>query len=203
MKKCSPDFRLPIILAIAHLLLYFTYQNNDVFWYIYTAAILYLISMAIIHEKMDDFLPFSKYILWGLLSGIFLYGIFWTGRMLLGFGFSELVADVKSLYRHYSPLMIWHYLVLILIIIPGEEVFWRGFVQKRLTRYFSQKLSIVLSALMYAFPMIYAENTVLVIAGITGGLMWGWLYAWKKSLPAVIVSHIVFDFLLLEFLPLG
>ena len=39
-------------------------------------------------------------------------------------------------------------LVLMFIIIPGEEIFWRGFIQKRLMNYMNIKVAILLSVLL-------------------------------------------------------
>ena len=40
------------------------------------------------------------------------------------------------------------------------------------------------------------------LAAIVAGLIWGALYEWKKSLPLVIVSHLVFVLLLFLILPI-
>jgi membrane protease YdiL (CAAX protease family) len=88
------------------------------------------------------------------------------------------------------------------VAAPGEELFWRGFVQKRLLHYFGPYMSIFIGALLYASVHIYSGTLILMLAAFFSGLMWGALYLWKRSMPLVIVSHIVFDIMIFIILPL-
>lgn len=202
MKTWHADRRLIFGILIAHFLLFFTFDDKAVFWYIFTASMLVLISYSIIHEQIEDNEPTFSFLWIGILSGIGLFGLFWFGSImidLLNLPFSN---QVSRLYSRFSPDIFWHYLVLVLIIAPGEEIFWRGFVQKRLFKYGNSKLTIALSVLLYASVHLYSGEFILVLAAIIAGLVWSSLYAWKRSLPLVIVSHIVFDLLLFVFMPL-
>ncbi len=89
-----------------------------------------------------------------------------------------------------------------LIAAPGEELFWRGYVQKRLFKYCGPKTSIVIGALLYASVHLYSKTFLLIFAAFISGMIWGTLYMWKKSMPLVIVSHIVFDIMIFMILPL-
>lgn len=202
MKKNVADLRLFLGLICAHILLNITYDDKAVFWYIFTATILFLVSIAILSERMDDELSILPYLLYGVLSGALLYSVFWIGYNIMKlFDISPLVNDVAKLYNIYAPQMIWQYVVLLFIIIPGEEIFWRGFIHKRISRLFHKKWGIPLSAFMYTLPLIYSGNKALLVAGFVAGLFWGFLYEWKKSLPLVIISHLTFDLLLLYIFP--
>ncbi|WP_240338517.1 CPBP family intramembrane glutamic endopeptidase [Peribacillus alkalitolerans] len=205
MSKFATDIRLIGGLIAAHILLFFSYHESPVvFWHLYTATSLFLISIAIISEKMDDQLPIATYLSYGIISGFLLYGLFWIGNLLVKTGGMRYFTNrIEELYTSYSPTMAWHFALLILIIIPGEEIFWRGLVQKRLYLYFSNPIYIIgLSAVLYSFPLLYAQNLVLVIAGLVCGIVWAGLYHWRRSIPLVIISHLVFDLLLLKILPL-
>lgn len=202
MKNWMADRRFIFGILIAHLLLFFTFEDKTVFWYIFTASMLILISYSIIHEEIEDNTSAFSFITAGVLSGIGLYGLFWFGTLLIDLLNLPFASQISLLYSKFSPQIFWHYLVLVIIIAPGEEIFWRGFIQKRLHKYFSLKKSIVFSVLLYASVHFYSGHAILVLAAIIAGFAWSALYAWKKSLPLVIISHIVFDLLLFVFLPL-
>jgi uncharacterized protein len=202
MKNSFLDVRLITGFVIAHALMYFTFHDRAIFWYIFTGSLLILITYAMFQEAVEDEASFFKYISLGTISGLILYLLFWLGVQafdLLNLPFEK---SIKKLYRWYAPALFWQYLALILVAAPGEELFWRGFVQKRLLRYFSPFKSILIAALLYASVHIYSGTLILMLAAFLSGLMWGALYLWKKSMPLVIVSHIVFDIMIFIILPL-
>jgi len=41
-----------------------------------------------------------------------------------------------------------------------------------------------------------------MVAALIASLIWGFLYEWRKSMPLVIVAHVVFVLLLFLVLPL-
>ncbi|MDQ0214839.1 membrane protease YdiL (CAAX protease family) [Oikeobacillus pervagus] len=201
MKDCTKDWRLISSIVLAHILLYITFSDKDIFWYIYTAANLFFISFAIVSEQIDDKQKTSNYLLYGILSGLALYGLFWIGDWLLSILPTNWDREVSRIYKLYSPEFFWHYIVLILVFIPGEEIFWRGFVQKRLSIYFNQWTALIVSSLLYASIFIYADKMIWMIAAFFAGICWGLLYIWKKSIPMLIISHLVFDLLVIVLLP--
>jgi uncharacterized protein len=196
------DFRLITGLIISHGLMYFTFYDRAIFWYIFTGSLLFLITYAMFQEAVDDEASFFKYLTIGTVSGLILYLVFWMGIQafdLLNLPFGN---SVNKLYRWFAPELFWQYLALILVAAPGEELFWRGFVQKRLLHYFGPFMSIFIGALLYASVHIYSGTLILMLAAFLSGLMWGALYLWKRSMPLVIVSHIVFDIMIFIILPL-
>ena len=202
MKNSFFDFRLITGVIIAHALMYFTFYDRTIFWYIFTGSLLILITYAMFQEAVEDEASFFKYISIGTISGLILYLLFWLGVQafdLLNLPFEN---SIKKLYRWFAPALFWQYLSLILVAAPGEELFWRGFVQKRLLRYFGPSKSILIASLLYASVHIYSGTLILMLAAFLSGLMWGALYLWKKSMPLVIVSHIVFDIMIFIILPL-
>jgi uncharacterized protein len=197
------DYRLIIGFLLAHLLLFISFYDEAIFWYMFTASYLILISYAIVHVELDDESAFFSYAGLGIISGVLLFALFWFGQKGLDFLHFPYRSSMNDLYKWFSPSMFWHYLALILIAVPGEEIFWRGFVQKRILKYTSVKLGIVLSAVMYASVHLYSGQWLLMFAALVAGLFWGGLYTWKRSMPLVIVSHLLFDLLLFVFMPLN
>lgn len=201
MMKFVTDTKLMIGFLLAHLLLYLTFSDKNVFWYIFTASMLFLITYSILNENIKDEASLKTYLIYGIISGFLLFGLFWTGNALIELLNLPFSNQVAKLYSRLSPTINWHYIVLLLIIIPGEEIFWRGFVQQRLMRYTNVWPSIFISAILYASVHIYSGSYMLPFAALIAGLFWSWLYAWKRSIPLVIVSHLIFDLFLLVIFP--
>lgn len=196
------DLRLIAGLVIAHILMYFTFQDRAIFWYIFSGSILVLITFAMFQEAVDDEVALFKYISLGVISGLLIYLLFWLGFQVIDIFNLPFEKSIKKLYRWFAPSQFWHYLALILVAAPGEELFWRGFIQKRLMRYFGPVASIFVGAILYASAHIYSGTFILMLAAFVSGLIWGALYLWKKSMPLVIVSHIIFDIMIFLILPL-
>lgn len=196
------DTRMVISILLAHLLLFITFQEKSVFWYLLTASLMFLITFAILHEELEDKQPFYIYVTYGLISGVCLFIIFFFGNILLHALDLPFIGSVAKLYKQMSPSQIWQYIVLLLIIIPGEEIFWRGFILKRLLRRMKFAPSIIIATLLYTSVNLYSGSSHLILASITAGLFWSSLYVWKRSVPLLIVSHLVFDLLLLVLFPL-
>lgn len=196
------DPRLITGLIISHALMYFTFYDRAIFWYIFTGSLLVLITYAMFQEAVDDEASFFKYLSIGTVSGLILYLVFWMGIQAFDLLNLPVGNSVNKLYRWFAPELFWQYLALILVAAPGEELFWRGFVQKRLLHYFEPLTSISIGALLYGSVHIYSGTPILMLAAFLSGLMWGTLYLWKRSMPLVIVSHIVFDIMIFIILPL-
>ncbi len=109
---------------------------------------LFLLSFVIFNDDLKKEFSFVKGILPGIFSGIVLYIIFYIGAFIIKVMPGGLENSVEAAFNKYSThsLIIW--LLLIVAIIPGEEIFWRGFVLKRLNHYFNPWFSNVFAALL-------------------------------------------------------
>lgn len=196
------DLRLILGIIIAHLLLFFTFQDRAIFWYILSASLLLLITYATSQGHLDDEIPFSSFLLPGILSGLLLFGIFWLGNWGIHVTHLPFHNSIKKLYHWFAPSQFWEYLALVLVAAPGEEIFWRGFIQKRLMNHFKPWFSVIIGSILYASVQTYSGQFILAFAAFVCGIAWGALYLWKKSMPLVIVSHLVFDIMLFIIMPL-
>jgi membrane protease YdiL (CAAX protease family) len=201
MKKFFQDPRILIGFIIAHVLLFFSFHDRAIFWYIFSGSVLVLIAYSTFQEEVDDEVSFIQFILLGTISGFLLYFVFRAG--IRGMEILQLPIDtsIKNLYNWYAPSFFWQYLALVLVAAPGEELFWRGFIQKRLSKYLNPAVSILSASILYASVHIYSGSFLLVLAAFISGFVWGYLYFFKKSMPLVIVSHIIFDLLIFIILP--
>ncbi|NHM29585.1 CPBP family intramembrane glutamic endopeptidase [Neobacillus terrae] len=202
MKATKSFWLLLVGFFIAHFLIYFSFQDKSVFWYIFTASYLLLITFTILLQEVDDETRLIPYLFYGIISGLFLYGLFWTGFQAMQWIYPPVYSSVNTLYNLFSPYQYWHYFALFLIAVPGEEIFWRGFVQKRVSKYFGKFQSVAAASILYASVHIYSGQWILILAAFLSGLVWGLLYIWKRSMPLVIISHLVFDAMVFVLYPL-
>lgn len=196
----SSKNRLIVALVLSHILLFLSFfLLNDIFWPLFTVSLLLLGSFSFSYVKWRK-LSFAQLII-GIGSGGLLYLIFYVGKVLMLYMFPQSITQVEALYQLVAPDQTWHYYSLILIIIPGEELFWRGFVQTQL-RTIHIKYPILLAALLYMSAHIYAGAFLLLIAAVLAGIVWGYLYNRTENMIVPLLSHLVFDLFLLVFFPL-
>ena len=174
------------------------------FWACMFIGIILLFLTAVIFDRqlLNLGKPKIKHLLIGILSAAILYGIFFIGNNLSSYIIPSKDAQIESVYMNRNgtnPLLI--FAVLMFVIGPGEEIFWRGFIQKKLTEKYGLK-AVVIAAVLYAAVHVVTLNFMLVMAALVCGLFWGALYYREQSLYHVIVSHALWDvtvFLLLPF----
>jgi len=122
----------------------------------------------------------------GLLSAAGLYAIFQAGdrkaRSVMPKGSKE-IGDIYALRSLRPKNEIATRLAT--VIGPAEELFWRGFVQRR--------IGAARAALTYGGAHLATGNATLVGAATVAGIYWGLLRALGMSMPALITSHVAWD----------
>lgn len=131
----------------------------------------------------------------GLLSAVFLYGVFYIGNEVstLLFDFSRPQVDnIYGMKDGENPLFLA--LALLLWIGPAEEIFWRGYVQRDIEGRTNNKWkAFFITTVIYAFVHIWAFNFMLFMAALVCGAFWGLMYTQKKNLLPLVISHAVWD----------
>jgi membrane protease YdiL (CAAX protease family) len=143
----------------------------------------------------------AKKVFLGILLAALLYAVFYVGNqflMMVSRLFPALLpdpaGDIASVYANLGGLS--PALVAFLLFFPigfGEEIFWRGFVQRRLRGRWSARSAFLLTTLLYAAIHLPTGNPVLILAALTCGLFWGGFYWATGSLVPVLVSHMFWD----------
>jgi uncharacterized protein len=126
----------------------------------------------------------------GLISAAVLYFLFYLGNALAGYIFSgaqQQVGGIYSLGDGTNKGLV--FLLLFFITGPGEEIFWRGFLQDRLMKQRGDLPGYFLTTLIYAAVHVFSGNLILVLAALVAGAFWGALYLWKRDLLVQIISH--------------
>lgn len=130
----------------------------------------------------------------GLLSAVMLWGVFWLGNYFSTMLFPFAEAQIGGIYGMKSgqnTMVVG--LLLLLLIGPAEEVFWRGYVQQRLGEKYSVAISMVAATAVYTLVHVSSFNFMLTMAAMVCGAFWGLMYCYRKNLLALIVSHAVWD----------
>jgi membrane protease YdiL (CAAX protease family) len=130
----------------------------------------------------------------GLASAAGLYGIFVLGdrmvrRLLPGGG--EQIGDVYAL-RQLGPAPELA-ARLALVIGPAEELFWRGFVNRRLQRRVGRWPGAAAGSFAYAGAHVATGNFTLFGAAGIAGAYWSALEAAGMPMGALVVSHVAWD----------
>jgi hypothetical protein len=181
------------------------------FWWWMTAAIGLLIGGAVVLDRdyvrsirADLRSEAARKIFWGILSAAALYALFfagnWASRLIFPFA-GRGIGDVYGFKAGVSPFRI--VVLMVLIIGPGEELFWRGFLQRRWQARFGPPAGLIAAALLYTLVHAGSGNPMLVLAAAVCGLYWGILYLGTGSVLLVAVSHTLWDLAVFVFFPFG
>jgi len=90
-----------------------------------------------------------------------------------------------------------------LAIAPAEELFWRGLLQQAATERFGRARGAALAAGLYGGAHICTGNPTLVGAATVAGGGWSGLAAAGVPMPALIVSHVLWDIWIFLVRPTG
>ena len=92
---------------------------------------------------------------------------------------------------------------MLVLIGPAEEIFWRGYVQRTLSRRWTPNAGFVVTTLVYALVHAASCNFMLVMAALVAGVVWGGLYRlYPQRMWAIIVSHAVWDVAVFVWFPI-
>ncbi|MGM0836648.1 MAG: CPBP family intramembrane glutamic endopeptidase [Bacillota bacterium] len=190
---------------LANILIGISFTFNGLFWLLFPLALTLLLFISLKFALQSDIslIPSIKSLLIGAITGSLLYLIFFLTYFVIKLFDFPFLSQVKELYTIVGPSEIWHYLLLVLIIVPGEEIFWRGYIQDAISKWNNGPAGVMIAACLYAFAHLWSGNLMLVAAAFTAGIVWGALFEWKRSLVLIIISHLVFDIWLLVVMPLN
>jgi len=143
-------------------------------------------------------------LLLGVLSACALYGVFMAGNALSRLILPFAGEGIRQVYGFKQGASLTRMALLMTFLIgPGEELFWRGFLQRRWQRRFGDIPGYLMAALLYALVHLGTGNVMLVLAAATCGLFWGWLYLRFRSVIILVVSHVLWDLAIFLFAPLA
>lgn len=177
------------------------------FWWMMTGSALVLAALATIFGR--DWWKPLKWTPSNVLSGIFiaalLWGIFWVGDRVSSWLFDFAGRQVNAIYGMKAGESPWLLTALMLFLIgPAEEIYWRGYVQKTLSGRFGKNAGFISATLLYALVHAGSCNFMLVMAALVAGAVWGALYRFfPERFSAIIISHAVWDAAVFIWFPIG
>ncbi|MDA0329611.1 MAG: CPBP family glutamic-type intramembrane protease [Gemmatimonadetes bacterium] len=111
--------------------------------------------------------------------------------------FPSLRADVAALYAAFRSPGALIVVFLMPMVVVFEEVVWRGAIHNALARRMSLPWAVVAGAVLYSLAHIPIGSAALVVTALGAGLCWSALRAFSDSLPAVVVAHLMWNFVVL------
>ncbi len=141
-------------------------------------------------------------VFYGFASALVLYIIFFLGNILVRHIFDFAGGDIQNVYGFKGDAGLWRISLLMLLIIgPGEELFWRAYIQRKLAGKIGKTGGFLLATAIYTLVHVPTGNLILILAALVCGLFWGWLYMKYNSVLMNSVSHIVWDIAVFVLLP--
>lgn len=176
------------------------------FWYTMAGAGLFLSGIATIfgREWLNEINFNFRSLFWGVVIAAVLWFVFFLGNKISSLLFGFAGGQVDSIYAMkggVSPYVIGA--LLLLIIGPAEEIFWRGFVQRKLSEKWGANIGFAVALLCYTLIHIWSFNFMLIMAALVAGFCWGLIYRlFPRSLTALIISHALWDFCAFILIPM-
>ncbi|MBR2638793.1 MAG: CPBP family intramembrane metalloprotease [Bacteroidaceae bacterium] len=134
-------------------------------------------------------------ILWGIAIAVALWSIFWIGDKLSQLLFNFARPQVDLIYGMKEGESAWLLTALMLFLIgPAEEIFWRGYIQKKFSQYWNPNIGFIVTTAIYALVHAGSCNFMLTMAALVAGFVWGALYRlFPEKFGAIIISHALWD----------
>lgn len=137
------------------------------FWYTMTCSALTLTTLSTVwcREWLKDLRFSPRAVAAGLSIAFVLWWVFWTGDKVSQwmFGFARGQVDmIYSMKGGTPPAVIA--VLLLLVIGPAEEIFWRGFIQRRMMARWGANAGLVASTACYTLVHLPSLNFMLIVA---------------------------------------
>ncbi len=139
----------------------------------------------------------------GVLSAALLYGVFFLGNLAARELFDFGRAGVAGVYELRGGAPLWLITLLLgLVIGPGEEIFWRGYVQRKLVGR-CRRAGLAASVAACTLVHLGSGNLMLILAALVCGLFWALLYYHFESIWLNVISHTLWDLAIFVFWPVA
>ena len=134
-------------------------------------------------------------VLLGVALAAVLWGVFWVGDKLSSLMFDFARPQVDMIYGMKEGENPWVLTALMLLIIgPAEEIFWRGYLQKSFSKKWNPNIGFIVTTLMYSLVHVSKFNFMLIMAAAVAGFVWGLAYRfYPEKFGAILLSHALWD----------
>ena len=134
-------------------------------------------------------------ILFGVVVAVVLWGVFWVGDKIASWMFDFARPQVDLIYGIKEGQSPWVLSLLLLLLIgPAEEIFWRGYVQERMGKKWGLTRGYLIATACYTLVHLPSCNFMLVMASLVCGAAWGFLYRYfPDRFTGIVISHALWD----------
>ena len=134
-------------------------------------------------------------VIMGVVLAAALWGVFWLGEFFSTMLFDFARPQVDMIYGMKEGENPWVLTALMLFIIgPAEEIFWRAYLQKNLSSSWNPNIGFVVTTILYSIVHLSKFNFMLIMAAMVAGFVWGLAYRlFPEKLGAIILSHALWD----------
>lgn len=131
----------------------------------------------------------------GIGIAIVLWCVFWVGDKVSAWLFDFARPQVNLIYGMKTGESPWLISTLLLCLIgPAEEIFWRGYVQEKFSQHYSPNIGFLLTTACYTMVHVASFSFMLIMASMVCGLAWGGLYRFfPQRFSAILLSHALWD----------
>jgi membrane protease YdiL (CAAX protease family) len=130
----------------------------------------------------------------GAASAAGLYVIFQVGDRMARVVMPTGEEDIERIYRLRTLAPKARIAALLVGIIgPSEELFWRGLIGRAFVRRFGPVRGTALAAAAYGGTHLVTGNLTLTGAATVAGAYWGAEYALDPRLGPLLISHVLWD----------
>ncbi|WP_244238108.1 CPBP family intramembrane glutamic endopeptidase [Corallococcus terminator] len=117
-------------------------------------------------------------------------------------GFTDALCEpLQAVYATFGTGSWSTALALVLVLVPAEELFWRGRVQGALRPRLGRWGAVAGSAVLSSLVLLVFGEPLLALAALPTSLAWGALAEWRGTPVASWLSHALWDVLIVVLLP--
>jgi membrane protease YdiL (CAAX protease family) len=146
--------------------------------------------------------PDGPKILLGLVAGAVMTGMTYLLYPVARAMLPAVAPQAVSLYATFGRLSGPGAALYLPLVVMGEELVWRGIVQRVATRCFGPTGGVLAATALYALAVLPAGSPLLLLIASACGLYWGTLKALTRTLVIPFTAHLVWDAVVLILVPL-
>lgn len=139
----------------------------------------------------------------GVLGGILMTAVTYLAFPWLRAWMPDVVSQATNLYKTFGGSTGWRALLVLPLVVVGEELVWRGAVQDALARRVSPPWEVLGATLAYSLSVVSVGSPLLLAIALGCGLYWSLVKRLSGSLLAPLITHLIWDLFVFVLAPLG